>query len=160
MKLLCYLSIGIIAEKISGTLTVEILTIVIQANGFLLGFSGIVFAQTFWALHNQQCSIQMKIIENPFVQSKEREFDIRKEYLTILERKRKFMILYMFSVMSCFVISILLSLSGMAQTEAGEALSTNSYLKNPFLSMSLGILIFFISIIQSKIAIQEEIKTI
>jgi hypothetical protein len=175
IKQLGYLLAGAIAEfvflyaldsyfklfpaTISATLTVEILTIVIQANGFLLGFSGIVFAQMFWALHNQQCGIQMKIIEDPFIPLKEKAFDIREDYLTVLERKRRSMIIYMFAVMSIFVISILLSLSGMAQTEMLETLPTNPYLIYPFLSMVAGILLFFFSIVQSKIAIQEEIKT-
>ncbi len=49
---------GLFPTTISATLTLEILKTLIQTNGFLIGFSGIVFAQMLWAMHNQQANIQ------------------------------------------------------------------------------------------------------
>jgi hypothetical protein len=145
-------------KTISTALAMEILRTIIQTNGFLIGFSGIVFAQMFWAIHNQQSGIQMKIIENPVPQTSPQEtpYDVRRDYLTVLERKRTSMIISMFIVMNAFVISILLSLSGMSQIETLETIPTNPYITNPFWSMSIAIIIFVVFIAQSKMSLSEE----
>ena len=39
---------------ISSSSIVEILKVVIQTNGFLIALGGIVFAQMFWAIHNDE----------------------------------------------------------------------------------------------------------
>jgi hypothetical protein len=145
---------------ISANLSLEILKILIQANGFLIGFAGIVFAQMFWAIHNQQGNIQKDILENPFIPDEKKSFDIREDYLTAFEKKRGSMIRIMFIVLILFVISILLSLSGMAQTEMQPTLPTNPYLTNPFWLMTYGIFVFGFSIAQSKMDIREDVTKI
>ena len=145
---------------ISANLSLEIFKILIQANGFLIGFAGIVFAQMFWAIHNQQSNIQKDILENPFTPDEKRAFDIREDYLTAFERKRGSMIRIMFVVVILFVVSILLSLGGMAQTETQPTLPTNPNLTNPFWCMTYGIFVFGVSIAQSKMDIREDVNKI
>ena len=147
-------------EKISAELTLEILKTLIQADGFLIGFSGIVFAQMFWAIHNQQAEVQKSILERPFVPTEKEAFDIREDYLTAFERKRKWMIILMFIVIVLFTVSILLSVSGMAQTETSTVLSTNPTITNPFWFMINGIIVFAGNIVQSKMEIREDVLLI
>ena len=145
---------------ISANLSLEIFKILIQANGFLIGFAGIVFAQMFWAIHNQQSNIQKDILEHPFTPDEKKTFDIREDYLTALERKRGSMIRIMFIVVILFVASIMLSLGGMAQTETQSTLPTSPNLTFPFWSMTYGIFVFGISITQSKMDIREDVLKI
>jgi len=147
---------------ISRTLTMEILRTLIQTNGFLIGFGGIVFAQMFWAIHNQQSGIQMEILKASTAQTsaqtstEETSDDIRRDTLKILDRKRTLMIIFMLIVMNAFVISILLSLSSMSQTETLEAIAIDPYIRNPFLSMTVAIIIFAFVIAQSRMSVSEE----
>jgi len=147
-------------EKISAGLTLEILKTLIQADGFLIGFSGIVFAQMFWAIHSQQAEVQKSILERPFVPTEKEAFDIREDYLTAFERKRRWMIILMFMVIVLFTVSILLSVSGMAQTETSTVLSTNPTITNPFWFMIDGIIVFASNIVQSKMEIREDVLLI
>lgn len=134
----------------SKALTMEILKVIVQTNGFLIGFSGIVFAQMFWAIHNQQNNIQMKILE--FSPSQNIMRDTQKRFLAVLELERKLMIACMFIVVILFVISIFLSLIGMSQTEVLETLPTDPYLLYPFVSMSAGIVLFVTFMAQSNVS--------
>ena len=145
---------------ISANLSLEIFKILIQANGFLIGFAGIVFAQMFWAIHNQQSNIQKDILEHPFTLDEKKTSDIREDYLTAFERKRGSMVRIMFIVLIFFVVSILLSLGGMAQTETQSTLPTNPNLTFPFWSMTYGIFVFGVSIAQSKMDIREDVRRI
>jgi hypothetical protein len=134
---------------ISAPLLIEILKVIIQTNGFLIGLSGIVFAQMFWAIHNQMCSIQTQILGK----EETKQTENLQVYLMKLDRKRTIMIFYMFGVIAFFVISILVSLSGMAQTETNQSLQSNPNLTIPFLFMTFGIVFFIIFISQSKMPI-------
>lgn len=159
-------------EQVSGSLRLEILKTVTQANGFLIGFTGIVFAQMLWAINNQQCSIQTEMIRNEGEQShvgytnispSEAPADFRQRYVNVLEKKRRTMIYSMFLVIGLFVFSIAMSLSEMARTGAyGTDLSiltpTKPDLVRPVLSMILGILLFVFSIATSKLSLTEEEK--
>jgi hypothetical protein len=148
---------GLFPTTISATLSLEILKILIQADGFLIGFTGIVFAQMFWAIHNQQANIQKSILEQPFAPSEKVTSDIREYYLEAFERKRKSMIIVMFAIIMLFLISILLSVSGMAQTESNTTMPTNPTLTYPFWVMAYGILLFAFSLAQSKMDIRGDV---
>ena len=148
---------GLFPTTISATLSLEILKILIQTNGFLIGFSGIVFAQMFWAVHNQQANIQKDILEHPFVPHEKTVFDIREDYLEAFERKRKSLMIVMFSIITLFLVSILLSVSVMAQTETNTIIPTNPTFTNPFWFMVLGTLLFAVSLAQSKMDIRTDV---
>ena len=151
---------GLFPTTISATLSLEILKTLIQTDGFLIGFSGIVFAQMLWAIHNQQANIQKNILEHPFAPNEKMTFDIREDYLEAFERKRKLMIILMFSIIMLFLISILLSVSGMAQTETNTTMPTNPTLINPFWFMTYGIFLFAVSLAQSKMDIRGDVTRI
>jgi predicted nucleic acid-binding Zn ribbon protein len=148
---------GLFPTAISATLSLEVLKTLIQTDGFLIGFSGIVFAQMLWAIHNQQANIQKSILEEPFAPNERVTSDPREYYLEAFERKRKSMIILMFLVIALFLISILLSVNGMAQTEANTTMPTNPTLTNPFLFMAYGILLFAGSLTQSEMDIRGDV---
>jgi O-antigen/teichoic acid export membrane protein len=148
--------INFFPKNLSDSIAIEIFKVLIQTNGFLIGFVGIVFAQLLWAIHNQQSNIQKSIIENP----PKEKLDPREDYLDIYERKRTRLILSMIFAVIPLLISILLSLSGLAQTDLPDPLRTDPYLIYPFWAMAYGIFIFIFSIVQSKMDIRLEMKKI
>jgi len=148
--------INFFPKNLSDSIAIEIFKVLIQTNGFLVGFVGIVFAQLLWAVHNQQSNIQKSIIENP----PKEKLDPREDYLDIYERKRKTLMLSMIFAVIPLLISILLSLSGLAQTDLFDPLKTDPYLIYPFWAMAYGIFIFAMSIAQSKMDIRLEMKKI
>ena len=147
-------------EHISVSLELEILKTIIQANGFLIGFSGIVFGQMFWAINHQQNTIQISILENP--NTDEADEDIRRDYLTVLDRKRRLMALVMSFVIGLFLLSIAFSLSAMARTEIYETglAPTIPEIANPFIFMVGGIAFLVYSIATSRMSLEEEVKRI
>jgi hypothetical protein len=153
--------LSLFPETISATLLVEVSKLIIQTNGFLIGFSGIVFGQIFWAIHNQQCDIQKEMRENED-KEKESEYEAR---LRVLERNRILMIFAMFLVIIFFVVSILSSFSAIAQTEILVTLPKNPHLTQSIVTMIAAIFyfMFFIAISRttySKKEVQAEIESI
>lgn len=144
-------------EFISLDLEREILQTIIQANGFLIGFSGIVFGQMFWAINHQQNTIQVRILENPNTDQ-----NILRAYVLALDRKRRSMTLTMSFVIGLFLFSIASSLSGMARTESyttGLA-PTIPDVSIPFIVMVAGVAFLVFSIATSKMSLEEEVKKI
>jgi hypothetical protein len=143
--------LNLFPKNISSPLMLEILKVVIQTNGFLIGLSGIVFAQMFWAIHNQMGNVQTSILNCKIVTEKQ-ELD---NYILKLDTNRFRMIIFMFIVIAFFVLSILASLSGMAQTETNPSLPSYPNIAVPFLLMTFGVVTFMILIVQSKISGRE-----
>lgn len=152
-------------SSVSDTLRLDILRTIIQSNGFLIGLTGIVFAQMFWAINNQQNALQMDIIQNPknigypnIAPAESRDSDVRRDFVMALDRKRRDMSLYMFFVIGAFIVSIALSLREMARTELYQAVSTPTYpdIIYPIQSMIIGIVFFVIFIVTSKMSLAKE----
>lgn len=149
---------GLFPETVSVSLGLEILKTVIQANGFLIGLSGVVFAQMFWAINHQQNTVQVNILQNP--KYDESENDIRIHYVNALDKKRRDMTIMMSVVIGLFMLSIALSLSGMARTELYETelIPTYPNIRNPLFFTILGISFFVVSIATSKMSLEEDVK--
>ena len=141
-------------ETISANLDLEIMKTIIQTNGFLIGFSGVVFGQMFWAINHQQNTIQANILENPKLDQTSK--DMRKDYVALLDKKRRSMAITMAFVIGLFVLSIVFSLSAIARTEfyATELVPTIPEISNPLFFMIGGIIFFVISIATSKLSLE------
>lgn len=149
---------GLLPATIGKTLRVEIFKTVIQADGFLIGLSGIVFAQMFWAINHQQGNIQVELLKER-KQGETFERDVRTQFVRVLDRKRTRMAMMMFLVVVIFAGSVALSLSGMARTDlyATDLTPTSPDVVNPLWLMFLGIAAFVISIATSKMSLEEDI---
>jgi uncharacterized membrane protein (DUF485 family) len=134
---------------INASLEVEILKTIIQADGFLIGLSGVVFAQMFWAINHQQSTIQAELLRKP----KRLQDEIQAHYVKELDKKRGELALRMSLVILFFIVSIALSLSGMARTEMTTSVPSSN-ITNPFMAMILGIGIFMLSIYTSKMSLE------
>jgi len=147
-------------KYVSVSLQLEILKTIIQANGFLIGFSGIVFGQMFWAINHQYNTIQISILRN--TNADQAPEDIRRDYLNVLDRKRRSMTLVMSLVIGLFLLSIAFSLSAMARTEIYETglAPTIPEIANPVIFMVGGIAFFVFSIATSKMSLEEEVRRI
>lgn len=155
--------LGLFPDYVSDTLRLEILKTVIQTNGFLIGLTGIVFAQMFWAINNQQNALQIEIIKNPtgytnITPEEPRNHDIRERHVTALDKKRRDTSISMFLVIGAFMFSIALSLREMARTETYQSALTlvKPDITVPIFSMIIGILFFVTFIVSSKMSITTE----
>lgn len=83
----------------------DLLNIMIQADGILLGFSGIIFAQLFSSVNDQQNVLYQRIIEKP-----EEEIGINK-LLNYVERKK---VVLSYSTLFSFLFLILSIFDSMA----------------------------------------------
>jgi hypothetical protein len=142
--------------KISASLDLEIMKTIIQTNGFLIGFSGVVFGQMFWAINHQQNTIQANILENPPSSADQTSKDMRKDYVALLDKKRRSMAITMSFVIGLFILSIAFSLSAMARTEfyGTDLVPTIPEISNPLFFMIGGIIFFVISIATSKLSLE------
>jgi hypothetical protein len=146
--------IGILPNTISKELAKDLLRTLIQTNGFLIAFVGVVYAQMLWAINNQQSNLEKTEIENLSDEKKE-TLAVK---LSILDKRRNLTMALMTFVMILFVISILLSLNGMANTEMLETLNKDPYLRQPIAAMvvSLFMFVFSLVIISAKGFFDEE----
>ena len=155
--------LGLFPDQVSASLRLEILKTVIQTNGFLIGLTGIVFAQMFWAINNQQNALQIEIIKNPVGYSnvtpeESRDRDIRERHVTALDKRRRDTSISMFVVIGAFMFSIAISLREMARTETYQSGLTlvNPDITTPIFSMIIGIVFFVVFMVGSKMSLTED----
>ncbi len=145
--------------EINSEFALEILKTLIQSNGFLIGFVGIVFAQLLSTIHSQQSTIQQKMMERILEKQTEDSF-VPEAYLEAFEKKRRSIIFSMFFTVILFLGSILLSVSGIAQIEPDSMLLTDPNILNPFYFMTYAIVLFVITIAQSKMDIRKDVNKV
>ncbi len=141
--------LSLFPQMVAPSLKLQILSTLIQADGFLIALSGVVFAQMLWSINNQQNSIQLEVFQKP----KNPNIDLLKKHIVTLDGKRRDMTLRLFSVLSLFIVSISFSLSEMAVTESSDKVSLN--ITNPFLTMLLGIFAFMFFIATIKMSVES-----
>lgn len=131
---------------------IDILKTIVQADGFLIGLSGVVFAQMLWAINHQQNTIQAELLKK-----KKRLWGaIQIFYVNALDKKRRDMTIFMALVIGLFMISIALSLSAMARTELSAIeIHVDPDIRNPLLFMILGIAFFVVFIATSKMSLEK-----
>jgi hypothetical protein len=151
---------GLFPANISSSLRLEILKTIVQANGFLIGFSGVVYAQLFWAINHQQSTLQVEIIKSHVAgASTPSTSDVRERFVVILDKKRSSMAKAMFLVIGTLIVSIALSLSAMATTGLYSEIATpTSEITLPLALMIIGIVILALSIATSKMSLSEELE--
>jgi hypothetical protein len=116
----------------------NLLQILITANGVLLGFIGIIFAQLLSSTSDQQNILYQKIIENQDTNMQSK----LSELLNSLERKRIAIVLSTAAGFIAFTNSILLSLSILAKDSllpATDTFSVYGLFFGPLLSIVVGI---------------------
>jgi uncharacterized small protein (DUF1192 family) len=142
--------------EINSEFALEILKTLIQTNGFLIGFVGIVFAQLLSTIHSQQSTIQQKMMER-VLEKQTDDYFVPEAYLEAFEKKRRSIILSMFFTIILLLGSILISVIGIAQIEPDSMLLTDPNILNPLYFMTYAIVLFAITIIQSKMDIRENV---
>lgn len=135
--------VGILPDTIGKELAKDILTTLVQTNGFLIAFVGVIFAQLLWAINNQQSNLE----NNEFESLSEEQKETLAVKLAILDERRILALVLIVIVMSMFVSSILLSLSGIAKTEMLETLEKNPYLRLPIVTMVGSLFLFVFSFV-------------
>jgi hypothetical protein len=93
--------------KIQGT--IDLMKALVDVDGVLLGFVGIVYAQLFSSVMDQQNTIFEKMLSNPKQYS--RYDGLQKEY----SKRKKNLVWATLATFSCLLISILISLVGIGR---------------------------------------------
>jgi len=151
--------VGVFPKVIQTTIAIEIVRTIVQIDGVLIGFCGLVFAQLFWAIHSQQNVVYEETLtfkrtnpENPDEPLKDKTF--REELfdrLKELEASRRSLTMNMLFAVVPLLLSILLALSKMGWSQSyPEGYPTRLLLWDPIMWMWLGIGFFILFIIRSK----------
>lgn len=149
---------GFFPWTLHGNIKLEILKTVVQADGFLIGLAGVVYAQMFWSINHQQNSLQIEIFQHPqppFVQAS--ASDIRKTYVVALDKKRRDMTIKMSGSVSLLLISIALSLSAMANIDLSNMQKVQTFpdVTTPIFLMIGGVVLLVISIATLRLSLEE-----
>ena len=84
------------------------------------------------------------------------EDDNRRKHLKALDKKRRDLVLAMFSVIGCYMVSIAFSLSGMAKTQVvSELVSITRNITDPLLFLFIGIVLLAFTLATLKMAPEE-----
>ncbi len=120
----------------------ELLKIMIQSNGILLGFVGIVFAQLLSSLMNQQTVLYQNILENP------EKANNKKEALNFLGFRRNGLSLIAVSTFFSLLLSIFISMANIArnsQFEPTDVYATFGFLFGPLLCTVIAIVLLVLA---------------
>lgn len=149
--------VNLFPAEIEKNLRVEIYKTIIQTNGFLIGLSGVVFAQMFWAIHSYQNSIQIMISDRPAGYNNISKKDSRADALTALNKKRTMMTVMLFVVIFLFLFSILSSISQLARTQIYSTDFSPVFpdLSYPLIFMVLAISMLSLFVANSKIHVED-----
>jgi len=147
-------------QSIEPNLAIEIIKAIIQINGILIGFSGLVFAQLLWAIHSQQNVVYQEKLAEGRLQIGEGAIVVREdlyERLKVLEATRRSMIVNIFFTVVPFVVSILISLSKMAWVGSYEGgYPIRMLLWDPLFWLVFGICFFTLVTMRTKLISERE----
>ena len=144
--LISYLTI--FPSTITPNLAMELLKAILQVNGFLIGFAGIIFAQLLRGLYSQQAALeQLRLKSAPEIVSP----GSGSKYVSMIadiKYKRQFLAVSAVLNVFCFVASIFSSLARIAWTwQEGPPHAVTFFLSEPLLFLTIGIMLLFFIIV-------------
>jgi hypothetical protein len=125
----------------------DILRAVVEVDGILLGFVGIVFAQMFGSLMDQQNIVYDKLLDEPDRSSESAK--AREEYLEVFEEKRNNLVFTMLFTFFLLVWSVFESLKQIADSSLSDPTTnifTWGYIQTPMLLTIGGIAVLLLSV--------------
>ncbi len=114
----CYQWIGVFPEYVSVSNANELLNILINVNGIMLGFVGIIFAQLLSSIMDQQNVLFQRVLEEPV------EASSRVEAIRFLDIRRNALSLIAASTFVLLGLSILTSMTNIATTSKFQPTDT------------------------------------
>lgn len=129
-------------ETIKVELISEILKMIMQVDGILIGLTGILFAQLIWTINSQQNVIYEDILSNPWnpPTAETNKNDPRVQRIKNLQKKRRLLILSMLAAVIIYIGSIFYSLGNIAWTQEQLMVKTLPYLYMPLLLLISGVI--------------------
>ena len=150
MLLLLYIVasyLTIFPSPVSPNIAVEILKAILQVNGFLIGFIGVIFAQLLRGLYSQQAAIQQerfKLVTETVSPKPDKHLDL----IDKIKDARRSVAVFAILDIICFLISILYSLAQIAWIwEEGPPVAITFLVGGPLLYLITGIMFLFYTII-------------
>jgi H+/gluconate symporter-like permease len=125
----------------------DILRALVEVDGILLGFVGIVFAQMFGSLMDQQNIVYNKLLDE--LERESASANAREEYLEAFEEKRNNLAFAMLLTFGLLVLSIFESLkqiAAMSLQDATAYIFTWTYLQNPMTFTLGGVAVLLLSV--------------
>jgi len=125
----------------------DILRSLVEVDGILLGFVGIVFAQMFGSLMDQQNIVYDKLLDEPD-RSSERS-KAREKYLEVFEEKRNnlvFAMLFTFLLLVWSVFDSLKQIADSSMSDPTASIFTWGYIQTPILLTIGGIAVLLLSV--------------
>lgn len=121
----------------------DLLNILINADGILLGFVGIVFAQLLSSLMDQQNTLYQRIIEKP------KEAPERKNLLDFINFRKRLLSLIVVATIGSLLWSILLSMANIATNskyQLTDTYRTATLLFGPLLFTIIGVILLVLAL--------------
>lgn len=134
--------IGVFPDYVPISTADDLFKIMIQANGILLGFVGIVFAQLLSSIMSQQTILYQNILENP------EKANNKKESLTFLGFRRNGLSLIAVSTFFSLLLSIFISMANIArnsQFQPTDVYATFGFLFGPLLCTVIAIVLLILA---------------
>lgn len=125
----------------------DILRSLVEVDGILLGFVGIVFAQMFGSLMDQENIVYEKLLDETDRDSK--RFKAREKYLEVIEGKRTNIVFSMLFTFLLLVWSVFESLKQIADSSVSDpsaTIFTWRYIQTPMLLTIGGIAVLLLSV--------------
>jgi hypothetical protein len=119
-----------------------LLEIMIQTNGILLGFVGIIFAQMLSSVMSQQTALYDKIIENP---EKATNAEESLKYLTLRKNGLSFIAVPTFLVLMLSIFVSMANIARNSQYEPTDTWATFGFLFGPLLFTMVAILLLMLA---------------
>jgi len=112
-----------------------------QVDSFLIGLTGIVYAQLFWSANSFENTLIEKEVEHePKDEESVRIVKTRVEFLNSLRKARVELALSLFVVTGLYLVSILWSIASMAWTQSDPAMRPVGWVAGPIGLFFLGVL--------------------
>lgn len=121
----------------------DLLNILINADGILLGFVGIVFAQLLSSLMDQQNIIYQRILEKP------KEALEKKKFLDFMNFRKQLLSLIIVSTLVFLLFSIFVSMSNIAKNskfQLTDVYATQGFLFGPLLYTIVGVILLALAL--------------
>jgi hypothetical protein len=134
--------IGVFPDYVPISTADDLLNIMIETNGILLGFVGIIFAQMLSSVMSQQTALYEKIIENP---EKATNMEESLKYLTLRKNGLSLIAVPTFLVLMFSIFVSMANIAKNSQYEPTDTWATFGFLFGPLLLTMIAMLLLMLA---------------
>lgn len=135
--------IGIFPDFVPISSANDLLNILISADGILLGFVGIIYAQLLSSLMDQQNALYERILDKPT------EATEKKKFLDFIDFRKRLLSLAIIAAVISLIWSVIVSMANIAKNskfQPTDTYSTAAFLFGPLLFSMIGVILLILTL--------------